>query len=355
MAVNIKTPVVVENITLMCLRILQKLIKPPAPTSKKNKVSALLGTPGATGNGRELPCGVLIGGQKGSSCPLAEDLLLGPAQQPLELRPSQPPSLAPQDTPVDSLTTVKPYSSEIHAQAQLWLKRDPKASYEVWKKCLPARGTCAAPLASSRSWKGGGRGGPAFAARVCRACPPAPSRRAAIGLRSTPCPALPCPAPPCPPLWAQGDDGTGCRPQTEIPSPYTPHGRARPRWRVAAGFTSSAKLDRREGPRGPVRQPPSTARGSASPAGGTSLEGGREGPEDRAPRWAGVCLAHRREGCGGVGRRPSRGSGLARTTGSKPQGRRLRPHKLLDSGMGCRRGRLASPSPEVSQPRLGVI
>lgn len=41
MAVNIKTPVVVENITLMCLRILQKLIKPPAPTSKKNKVLLL--------------------------------------------------------------------------------------------------------------------------------------------------------------------------------------------------------------------------------------------------------------------------------------------------------------------------
>ncbi|XP_066493904.1 E3 ubiquitin-protein ligase UBR4 [Tiliqua scincoides] len=81
MAVNVKTPVVVENITLMCLRILQKLIRPPAPTSKKNK-----------------------------------------------------------DIPVDSLTTVKPYSNEIHAQAQLWLKRDPKASYEAWKKCLPARG-----------------------------------------------------------------------------------------------------------------------------------------------------------------------------------------------------------------------
>ncbi|KAJ7306602.1 hypothetical protein JRQ81_009992 [Phrynocephalus forsythii] len=81
MAVNIRTPVVVENITLMCLRILQRLIKPPAPTSKKNK-----------------------------------------------------------DVPVDSLTTVKPYSNEIHAQAQLWLKRDPKASYEAWKKCLPARG-----------------------------------------------------------------------------------------------------------------------------------------------------------------------------------------------------------------------
>ncbi|XP_030194560.1 E3 ubiquitin-protein ligase UBR4 isoform X5 [Gadus morhua] len=80
MSVNIKTPVVVENITLMCLRILQKLIKPPAPTSKKNK-----------------------------------------------------------DAAVESLTTVKPYSNEIHAQAQLWLKKDPKASYEAWKKCLPAR------------------------------------------------------------------------------------------------------------------------------------------------------------------------------------------------------------------------
>ncbi|XP_069598111.1 E3 ubiquitin-protein ligase UBR4 isoform X6 [Ranitomeya imitator] len=81
MAVNIKTPVVVENITLMCLRILQKLIKPPTPTSKKNK-----------------------------------------------------------DVPMEGLTTVKPYSNEIHAQAQLWLKRDHKASYEAWKKCLPARG-----------------------------------------------------------------------------------------------------------------------------------------------------------------------------------------------------------------------
>ncbi|XP_013766248.1 E3 ubiquitin-protein ligase UBR4 [Pundamilia nyererei] len=80
MSVNIKTPVVVENITLMCLRILQKLIKPPAPTSKKNK-----------------------------------------------------------DAAIESLTTVRPYSNEIHAQAQLWLKKDPKASYEAWKKCLPAR------------------------------------------------------------------------------------------------------------------------------------------------------------------------------------------------------------------------
>uniref|UniRef100_A0A673KP75 E3 ubiquitin-protein ligase UBR4 n=1 Tax=Sinocyclocheilus rhinocerous TaxID=307959 RepID=A0A673KP75_9TELE len=78
MAVNIKTPVVVENITLMCLRILQKLIKPPAPTSKKNKVR-------------------------------------------------------------QTHSTDVPYNNEIHAQAQLWLKKDPKASYEAWKMCLPAR------------------------------------------------------------------------------------------------------------------------------------------------------------------------------------------------------------------------
>uniref|UniRef100_A0A3B3SK32 Ubiquitin protein ligase E3 component n-recognin 4 n=1 Tax=Paramormyrops kingsleyae TaxID=1676925 RepID=A0A3B3SK32_9TELE len=50
-----------------------------------------------------------------------------------------PPSVS-QDAAVESLTTVKPYSNEIHAQAQLWLKKDPKASYEAWKKCLPARG-----------------------------------------------------------------------------------------------------------------------------------------------------------------------------------------------------------------------
>ncbi|XP_075462125.1 E3 ubiquitin-protein ligase UBR4 isoform X4 [Ascaphus truei] len=92
MAVNIKTPVVVENITLMCLRILQKLIKPPSPTSKKNK-----------------------------------------------------------DIPTEALTTVKPYSNEIHAQAQLWLKRDHKASYEAWKKCLPARGIDASGKSPSKA------------------------------------------------------------------------------------------------------------------------------------------------------------------------------------------------------------
>lgn len=49
---------------------------------------------------------------------------------------------------MEALTTVKPYCNEIHAQAQLWLKRDPKASYEAWKKCLPIRGV---PLPSCHS------------------------------------------------------------------------------------------------------------------------------------------------------------------------------------------------------------
>lgn len=43
------------------------------------------------------------------------------------------------DAAVESLTTVRPYSNEIHAQVQLWLKKDPKASYDAWKKCLLAR------------------------------------------------------------------------------------------------------------------------------------------------------------------------------------------------------------------------
>lgn len=43
------------------------------------------------------------------------------------------------DAATESLTTVRPYSNEIHAQAQLWLKKDPKASFDAWKKCLPAR------------------------------------------------------------------------------------------------------------------------------------------------------------------------------------------------------------------------
>ena len=56
------------------------------------------------------------------------------------LGPAHPSAFLLQDVPVEALTTVRPYCNEIHAQAQLWLKRDPKASYEAWKKCLPIRG-----------------------------------------------------------------------------------------------------------------------------------------------------------------------------------------------------------------------
>lgn len=34
---NVKSPVVMESITLPCLKILQNIIKPSQPTSKKNK------------------------------------------------------------------------------------------------------------------------------------------------------------------------------------------------------------------------------------------------------------------------------------------------------------------------------
>ena len=40
MSVKTSNPVVMENITLPCLRILHHLVKPPQPTSKKNKVAA---------------------------------------------------------------------------------------------------------------------------------------------------------------------------------------------------------------------------------------------------------------------------------------------------------------------------
>ena len=40
MSVETQSPLVMESITLSCLKILLKLVKPPAPTSKKNKVSS---------------------------------------------------------------------------------------------------------------------------------------------------------------------------------------------------------------------------------------------------------------------------------------------------------------------------
>ena len=38
MGVEEKSPLVMESITLPCLKILMRLLKPPAPTSKNNKV-----------------------------------------------------------------------------------------------------------------------------------------------------------------------------------------------------------------------------------------------------------------------------------------------------------------------------
>ena len=103
-------------------------------------------------------------------------------------RPAHPFAFLLQDVPVEALTTVKPYCNEIHAQAQLWLKRDPKASYEAWKKCLPIRGVSA--FRDLRS-------GPSLPLADGPASPP-----------SVPFSSLPLPAPLCLP----GIDGNGKSP-----------------------------------------------------------------------------------------------------------------------------------------------
>ena len=41
MGVEEKSPLVMESISLPCLKILMRLLKPPPPTSKKNKVRQL--------------------------------------------------------------------------------------------------------------------------------------------------------------------------------------------------------------------------------------------------------------------------------------------------------------------------
>lgn len=94
-----------------------------------------------------------------------------------------------QDVPVEALTTVKPYCNEIHAQAQLWLKRDPKASYEAWKKCLPIRGV-------------------SVSSRLEKSVIPTPSQQPHNAPISVPFFSLPLPAPLCLP----GIDGNGKSP-----------------------------------------------------------------------------------------------------------------------------------------------
>lgn len=68
---NVKSPVVMESITLPCLKILQNIIKPSQPTSKKNK-----------------------------------------------------------EKTIDALATVQPMQG-IHVNVQKWMQGDPKHSFKV--------------------------------------------------------------------------------------------------------------------------------------------------------------------------------------------------------------------------------
>ncbi|KAJ4446278.1 hypothetical protein ANN_12973 [Periplaneta americana] len=75
-----KSPVVMQSIILPCLKILQSLIKPDQPVSKKNK-----------------------------------------------------------DKTVDALATIKP-TEGVRVEVAKWLQGDPKHSYKVWRQHMPARG-----------------------------------------------------------------------------------------------------------------------------------------------------------------------------------------------------------------------
>jgi len=75
-----KSPVVMQSIILPCLKILQSLIKPDQPVSKKNK-----------------------------------------------------------DKTVDALATIRP-TEEVRVDVAKWLQGDPKHSYKVWRQHMPARG-----------------------------------------------------------------------------------------------------------------------------------------------------------------------------------------------------------------------
>jgi E3 ubiquitin-protein ligase UBR4 len=74
-----KSPVVMESITLPCLKILQGLIKPDQPNSKKNK-----------------------------------------------------------DKTLDSISTIRP-TNGIRVNVQKWLRGDMKESFKAWRKHMPSR------------------------------------------------------------------------------------------------------------------------------------------------------------------------------------------------------------------------
>ncbi|KAK6636982.1 hypothetical protein RUM43_010649 [Polyplax serrata] len=78
---NVKSPVVMESITLPCLKILQNIIKPSQPTSKKNKEKTM-----------------------------------------------------------DALATVKPMQG-INVSVQKWLQGDPRHAFKAWRSRMPAKTT----------------------------------------------------------------------------------------------------------------------------------------------------------------------------------------------------------------------
>ncbi|XP_078740915.1 E3 ubiquitin-protein ligase UBR4-like, partial [Lampetra fluviatilis] len=81
MAVRVQSPLVVESVSLPCLRILQRLIRPQPLTRSSAK-----------------------------------------------------------EVPLESRCSVRPYSSELHAQVEPWLAAEPRASFLAWRRSLPARG-----------------------------------------------------------------------------------------------------------------------------------------------------------------------------------------------------------------------
>jgi len=45
-----------------------------------------------------------------------------------------------QDKVVESLSSVKATSSQLHVTAESWLSGDVKASFKVWRRSMPQRG-----------------------------------------------------------------------------------------------------------------------------------------------------------------------------------------------------------------------
>ena len=81
LGMRLRSPAVLEHVGLPCLRVLQSLLRPPPPGSKKNR-----------------------------------------------------------DKTSDTLPTVRPQSTRLYANIRGWLKGDPRTSYKNWKTSIPAKG-----------------------------------------------------------------------------------------------------------------------------------------------------------------------------------------------------------------------